>query len=95
MVIMIKSFKHKGLRNFFTKGSLAGIQPKHAVKVKDRLTFLDVALTIDDMDKPGYELHELTGNYKDRWTVSVSGNWRITFEFKDGDAYVVDYEDYH
>lgn len=93
--LMIKSFKHKGLKKFFTKGSLAGIQARHAVKIKDRLTFLDVALTIDDMDKPGYELHDLTGNYKDRWAVSVSGNWRITFEFKDGDAYIVDYEDYH
>jgi len=47
------------------------------------------------VDRPGYELHDLTGNYKGRWAVSVSGNWRITFEFNDGDAYVVDYEDYH
>ena len=54
-----------------------------------------MALTIEDMDRPGYELHDLSGNYKDRWAVSVSGNWRITFEFKDGDAYIVDYEDYH
>jgi len=92
---MIKSFKHKGLKKFFTKGSLAGIQANHAVKIKDRLTFLDVALTVEDMDRPGYKLHDLTGNYKDRWAVSISGNWRITFEFKDGDAYIVDYEDYH
>jgi len=63
---MIKSFKHRGLKKFFTKGSLAGIQAIHASKIKDRLTFLDVALTIDDMDRPGYELHDLTGNYKDR-----------------------------
>jgi proteic killer suppression protein len=91
---MIKSFKHKGLKKFFTKGSLAGIQARHAVKIKDRLTFLDVALTIDDIDKPGCE-HNLSGNYKDRWAVNVSGNWRITFEFKDGDVYIVDYEDYH
>ena len=92
---MIKSFKHKGLKKFFTKGSLMGIQSAHAIKIKDRLTFLDVAATIKDMDRPGYELHSLTGNYQDRWAVSVSGNWRITFEFKDGDAHVVDYEDYH
>lgn len=74
---------------------MAGIQAKHAVKIQDRLTFLGVALTIDDMDKPGYELHSLTGNYKNQWAVSVSGNWRITFEFTDGDDYIIDYEDYH
>ena len=45
--------------------------------------------------QPGYQLHELKGKLKGHWAISVSGNWRIVFSFKDGDAYVVNYEDYH
>jgi len=47
------------------------------------------------MDKPGYRLHALEGNLKCQWAINVSGNWRIVFEFIDGDAYIVNYEDYH
>lgn len=92
---MIKSFKHKGLEKFFTKGSTAGIQAAHAVKISDRLAFLHAATSIDDIDKPGYRLHALKGKLKGHWAINVSGNWRIVFKFEDGDAYVVNYEDYH
>mgnify|MGYP000358969515 CR=1 FL=1 len=92
---MIKSFKHKGLKKFFEEGSLSGIQAKHADRLRDRLAFLDAAVFVEDMDKPGYKLHELIGNSKGRLAVTVSGNWRITFEFKNGDVYIVNYEDYH
>ena len=92
---MIKSFKHKGLEKFFTTGSKAGIQAKHAEKLADRLAFLHAATCVEDMDKPGYRLHTLEGNLKGLWAVDVSVNWRIVFEFIDGDAYIVNYEDYH
>lgn len=92
---MIKTFKHKGLERFFTKGSTSGIQANHARKIADQLAFLHAAQEIDDIDKPGYHLHELKGKLKGHWAISVSGNWRIVFSFKDGDAYVVNYEDYH
>ncbi len=92
---MIKSFKHKGLEKFFTKGSKAGIQAAHATRIRDRLAFLHAATTIGDTDKPGYRLHELKGRLKGHWAINVSGNWRIVFKFDDGDAYVVNYEDYH
>jgi proteic killer suppression protein len=92
---MIKSFKHKGLKLFFTKGSLSGIQANHADRLRDRLAFLNTAICVEDMRRPGYRLHELSGDFKGRWAINVSGNWRITFEFKDGDVYIVDYEDYH
>ncbi|NQV70805.1 MAG: type II toxin-antitoxin system RelE/ParE family toxin [Pseudohongiella sp.] len=92
---MIKTFKHKGLERFFTKGSTSGIQASHARKIADQLAFLHAAQEIGDIDKPGYKLHELKGKLKDHWAISVSGNWRIVFIFKDGDAYVVNYEDYH
>ncbi len=60
-----------------------------------RLGALDSAQELADMDLPGFELHPLKGAMRDRWSVSVSGNWRMTFEFRDGNAYVLDYEDYH
>lgn len=92
---MIKSFKHKGLEKFFTTGSTAGIQSAHAEKIRDRLAFLHAAVTIDDMNIPGYRLHLLKGERDGLWAIDVSKNWRIVFRFEDGDAYVVNYEDYH
>ena len=59
------------------------------------LAALDTAKSVEDMDIPGFRLHPLTGAERGRWSLWVSGNWRMTFEFKDGDAYVLDYEDYH
>ena len=59
------------------------------------LAALDTAETIQDMDVPGFKLHPLKGNLKGRWAVSVSGSWRLTFEFRDGDVHLLDYEDYH
>ena len=57
--------------------------------------FLHAATCLDDIDKPGYRLHALQGKLKEHWAIMVSGNWRIVFRFEDGDAYVVNYEDYH
>ena len=92
---MIKSFKHKGLEKFFVSGSVAGIQPTHATRIGDRLAFLHTAKTIEDMDRPGYRLHQLTGDRGGHWAVDISRNWRIVFAFDRGDAYLVNYEDYH
>lgn len=91
---MIKSFKHKGLRLFFEQGDYSKIQAKPRKRLKLQLSALDTAQTIEDMDLPGYGLHKLTGNRTDEWSISVNGNWRVTFEFIDGDAYIVNYEDY-
>ena len=92
---MIKSFKHKGLKKFYETGSKQGIQAQHASKVRMQLAALDSALVLEDLDIPGYRLHALKGNRKGIWSISVSGNWRITFEFTDGNIYIVNYEDYH
>ena len=92
---MIKSFRHKGLKKFFESGSKAGIQPKHAKRLRIQLAALHTAIGIEDMDVPGFNLHPLQDADKDRWSVWVDGNWRITFEFRDGHAFVLDYEDYH
>ena len=92
---MIRSFKHKGLRDLFEKGSARGVQPTHARRLRLQLTALHTAQTVEDMDIPGYRLHPLKGPGRGRWSITVNGNWRLTFEFRDGDAYVLDYEDYH
>ncbi len=92
---MIKSFKHKGLKRFYETGSTRGILAKHAKRLRMQLSALDTALEISDLDIPGYDLHELKGKRKGTWAISVSGNWRLTFEFIDGNAYQLDYEDYH
>ena len=92
---MIKSFKHKGLKRFFITGSTAGINPAQADRLEERLQALHTAITIDDMDLPGWRLHSLKGDLVGLWAVNVRGNWRIVFQFKDGHAYVVNYEDYH
>jgi proteic killer suppression protein len=94
---MIKSFKHKGLQKFFETGSTAGIQPAHKQKLRMRLTALDTATILEDINLPGFRLHQMKGKMsrKAGWAIDVSKNWRITFEFQDGDVYVVNYEDYH
>jgi len=92
---MIKSFKHKGLRFFYETGSAAGIQPAHKKRLRLQIAALETAAKIEDMDIPGFRLHPLKGERKGLWSISVSANWRITFEFQDGNAYVVNYEDYH
>ena len=92
---MIKTFRHKGLETFFRKGSKAGIQPHHARKLNLMLTMLDNARQPEDMNAPGNDLHPLKGNLAGHWSVSVSGNWRLTFLFEGEDAILVNYQDYH
>lgn len=92
---MIRSFKHKGLKKFFETGSTAGIDAKQAKKIALRLSVLDLAKVIDDVDLPGFFLHPLTGARSRQWSVTVTGNWRIMFELVEGDVYIVNYEDYH
>ena len=92
---MIVPFRYKGLRKYFETGSKAGIQPAHANRIRMQLVALDTAQTVDDMNIPGFSLHALQGNALDRWSIRVNGNWRITFEFENGNAMILDYEDYH
>ena len=92
---MIKSFKHKGLEEFYASGNTKGIQTKHSRKLRMQLAALDTAQTIEDIDIPGYRLHQLKGSLKGLWSITVNANWRVTFEFTDGNVYIVNYEDYH
>lgn len=92
---MIKSFKHKGLKKFFLKNDASGLEQNLTSRVRTRLTVIDAADCIEAINLPGYDLHPLKGDRKDTWSISVSGNWRITFKFIDGDAEILNLEDYH
>lgn len=92
---MIKSFAHKGLRHFFGAGSKSGIQPRHEARLRLILTVLNSAVAPNDMGLPGLDLHPLKGELTGFWSVSVSGNYRVIFRFRDNDAFDVDYVDYH
>ncbi len=95
MLSVIKSFKHKGLEKFFLTGSKAGINPAHARKLQLIFGRLHASITHRDMNLSGLYLHELKGVWQGVWSVRVSGNWRVTFEFDQTDAVKVNYEDYH
>jgi len=92
---MIVSFIHKGLERFYKTGKTSGIQAKHVKRLRLILSNLDQAESLNDMDLSGLRLHELKGSRKNIWSVSISGNWRVTFRFIGRDAEIVNYEDYH
>lgn len=92
---MIKTFRHKGVKDFFDTGSRAGINPDHAAKLNRQLARLDAASAPEDMNLPGWKFHSLNGKLAGHYSVWVSGNWRLTFAFEGGDAVLVNYQDYH
>jgi proteic killer suppression protein len=98
---MIKSFRHKGLRQFFETGFVAGIQPHQAGKLHAQLTVLNIAEEPKDMNAAQWKLHQLVGfdssgsNVQGHWAVRVNGNWRLTFAFEDKAAVLINYQDYH
>jgi len=93
---MIRSFRHKGLEAFFRSGSLAGIVPHHADRLRLQLGALDAASAPADMAVPAWRLHPLHGDLRGHHAVAVNGNWRLTFRFlPGGDVELVDYLDYH
>ena len=92
---MIKTFKHKGLKHYFIDNKKSLLDKKQLKRINRLLDRLDAAEEIADMGLPGYGLHPLKGTKKNFWSIKVSGNWRITFQFEAGHAYDVNLEDYH
>ncbi len=92
---MIKTFRHKGLKRLFEVGNTRGIGADLTPRLRRQMDLLNRAQSPMDMNLPGYRLHELKGQRKGTWSVAVSGNWRLTFTFREGDAYDLDLEDYH
>jgi proteic killer suppression protein len=92
---MIKSWKHKGLKDLFLAGSKKGIRPDMADRLRRRLDVLDAANSLKAFGLPGFRLHPLSGEMKGKYSIRVTGNWRLTFRFENGDVFDVDLEDYH
>jgi len=92
---MIRKFKHKALKELFESGKAKGVNPQHVTRLGQIIALLETAETLEDMDLPGLKLHELKGQRKGTWAVTVSGNWRVTFRIQGGDTFDVNYEDYH
>ena len=92
---MIKSFSHKGVEMFFKTGSKAKIQAAHAKRLRVQLGKLDVSMSAEDMQLPGWRCHALKGELAGHWAVWVDKNWRLTFRFEGTDAVLVNYQDYH
>lgn len=92
---MIVGFRHKGLERFYLTGSARGIQSVHAKRLARILAALDAALSSEELDLPSFRLHPLKGRLKGRWSVWVSGNWRVTFRFEGANVADIDYVDYH
>ena len=92
---MIKSFSNKHLKELFETGATAKIDQKIHKRILLRLDRLDVATTVSQMNLPGFDFHALNGFDPTRYTVHVNGPWAITFAFQGGDAYQVDFEQYH
>ena len=93
--MMIRSFRHRGLKRMYERGDASKVGSDLTNRTALALADLDDALKPSDLDLPGYRLHPLKGTLKGYWSISISGNWRLTFRFKDGDAYDVDLTDYH
>jgi toxin HigB-1 len=94
-LLVIRSFKHKGLRRLFEDGETKGIRGDQIEKAENILAVLNRARRPEDMNLPGFRLHRLKGDRKDFWSVTVRANWRVIFRFEAGDAYDVDLIDYH
>ncbi|OAD97919.1 type II toxin-antitoxin system RelE/ParE family toxin [Pantoea sp. OXWO6B1] len=93
---MIKSWKPKGLQKLYEKGDTSGVQAKDAERIRLRLLAIDEAGSTDEFSRyPGFRFHPLKGDRKNLYAITVRANWRITFEFTDGNAYILNLEDYH
>lgn len=92
---MIKSFRHKGLKEFFETGGSKKVQAKHHDKLRLILSLLNAATNPAQMAAPGLRYHPLKGPMKGLHAVDVDGNTRVVFRMEDGHAYEVDYGDYH
>jgi len=92
---MIRPFRHKGLKRLYEEDDRRGVAAQHAGRLRDVLARLDASAVIADMDLPGFRLHPLKGDRKGYWAVTVRANWRVIFRFEDGEAFDLDYIDYH
>jgi proteic killer suppression protein len=92
---VIRTFRHKSLRRLFEEDKRRRLPAEDIEKLRRILARLDAASSPDDMNAPGFKLHPLKGDLKGFWAVTVRANWRVIFRFEGGDAFDIDYLDYH
>jgi proteic killer suppression protein len=92
---MIESFRHKGLKRLYDQGDRKALPPEMVQRIRIILADLEAAVMVEEMDRPSFKLHALTGDRKGLWSVTVHANWRIVFRFEDGKAFDIDFLDYH
>jgi proteic killer suppression protein len=92
---MIQSFRHKGLKRLYEEDDPRGVPAEHLTKLRNILARLDAAVSVEDMDLPGFNLHTLKGQLRGFMAVTVRANWRVIFRFVESNAFEVDYLDYH
>jgi len=92
---VIKKFRNKGLRRFFEDDDGSKLPPEMLERIRLILSTLHAAQEIEGMNVPGFNLHPLKGELKGFWSVTIHANWRIIFKFEDGNAFDVDFIDYH
>ncbi|HVY75955.1 MAG TPA: type II toxin-antitoxin system RelE/ParE family toxin [Puia sp.] len=92
---MIVGIQHKGLKLFWNKSDASKLPPDQIEKIRSILTLLNTAEEVSDLGFPGSALHPLKGDLTGYWSLTVKANWRIIFKFKKGNAYLIDYLDYH
>jgi len=92
---MIRTLRHRGLKRLYEQGDVSRLRADQVNRIADVLAHLDQATKPAELDLPGYRLHPLKGDLKGFWSVTISGNCRIIFHFREGDAFDVDLVDYH
>ena len=95
---IVRSFRHRGLRQLFENNSSRLLKQELVERVRGILAALVLAETMESFIReaaPGWRVHRLSGERRNEWSVSVSGNWRITFEELDGAIARINLEDYH
>jgi proteic killer suppression protein len=92
---MIVNFRHKGLRRLYEDDDRRLLSPNMVERIRTILAMLDAAERIEEMNRPSFRLHPLTGELKGFWALTVRANWRIIFRYEEGDALDVDLLDYH
>lgn len=91
---MILSFRHRGLKELFEHGRSRRVAPDLHKRIRVRLSALDAAISLDELNQPGFDFHPLHGKPQ-RYTIHVNGPWCLTFEWDNGNAARVDLEQYH
>lgn len=92
---VIRTLRHRGLKRLYERGDRRRLRPDQVARISSVLSALDVASKPSDLSLPRYRIHPLKGDLEGYWSISVSGNWRIVFRFRNGDVYDVDLVDYH